>query len=72
MYLKTKLEKLENKAGIRKRKRPLMVVQVQGESNEATMRRNGISPKIKATDEKLIFIVTNIQRRPNDPPLKEN
>jgi hypothetical protein len=72
MYLKTKIEKLENKVGIGRKEKPILVVMMKGETHEAALHRNNISPKIKSSDERLIFIVTNIRRSPNDPPLKEN
>ena len=68
MYLKTKIEKLEDKVGIRKRKRTIIVSMMEGETREEVLRYNDIPPGIDIKENRLIFVITNVPRAPNDPP----
>ena len=63
MYLKTKIEKLEDKVGIRKE---TIVVQMPGESEEEVLRKVNVFPGSDVKFIKVRFVNTNVPRVPNE------
>jgi hypothetical protein len=63
MNLKAKIEKLEDKVGIRKE---TIVVQMPGESEEEVLRKANVPTGADAKFIKVIFVKTNIDRTPNE------
>jgi hypothetical protein len=63
MNLKAKIEKLEDKVGIRKE---TIVVQMPGESEEEVLRKVNVFPGSDVKFIKVRFVNTNVPRVPNE------